>query len=255
MNRCTAPHCRTDGEEPREADPGQTLCQRCRTRLRNEVTAMPSLAAWLHLHLAATGSGGLEPVSGSREAPTPLNLRILGVVGDAARFTVHEGIDPETGRPYRDQEPIPNIRSVLVGWTRVLADHLRTPDGDWPADTIAAMAAWLGGRVTVIAGQGWAADMATEVHDLHDYAWRLAPIRLGRRALYRPCPSCDLLALVLEYVDPDNREDGKEAARARWPRVVCDVRAGGCSRVWREQDYDWLGHVLGQEQPASGGAA
>lgn len=223
MTACVLPH-----DDPRDAEPGSWTCGRCRSRLRNQCAALPNLANWLQLHIVRTRRAG-EPVTGSRETPVPASLDILAMLGLGATHveTVRRrGIGMDT-----DRDDLPNIYRTAASWARLIFES--KPDAEFPAaNTLAGISAYLVAHIGWICQQEWVGDMAAEIGDLHAQARKLAPRFAPRKHLRQPCPSCECMALVLEHGD-----------------VECEARAGGCGRIWRDGDLDWLGHVL------AGGAA
>lgn len=89
--------------------PNATLCWDCQVRLTHLLADLGEDLAELHTQLARQARIGTG--SGSRSAETPLAF-------DA-----------------RASEILDNVRTVLVGWTRVACET----EGDWPDDTETAM--------------------------------------------------------------------------------------------------------------------
>lgn len=78
-----------------------------------------------------------------------------------------------------------------------------------------------------------AGDFADEVTRLHATAVAMVKNKPVRRHLPAPCPSCDMLTLV--------QEEG--LANRPW-YVECVERAGGCGRLYQEQEWTWLTQLL-----------
>lgn len=85
-------------DEAVDADVG-LLCAPHYARLRNQLVALPAVAGWLQVHLAAGGAPG-ERVSGSREDPIPLRVDLLDLMGpDSSRYVTPAADRDERGRP------------------------------------------------------------------------------------------------------------------------------------------------------------
>lgn len=145
------------------------VCTRCASEA---AAALRTVAEWLANDLVAatakqtalgTGQSGGKPTKAS-EAPMPLDLR----ASEAASV----------------------LRNTLVGWVRVVHDELHP--GHLPADTTAAMAAWLAPLVRRARITPWGAELVDEVTAAVDQAMRAVdrPIR------YVPLPStCRMMTL------------------------------------------------------------
>jgi hypothetical protein len=116
--------CVTDhGDSERRALPGLRLCGGCHDRLVRDLSDLPHLHDRLGDHLGTGGSAAFGGrVSGSSAAPLPINPAVAD---------------------HRDQ-----IRHDLVWWAILVADMRGHAQ---PANTVPAIAAWLGRHVDWIA--------------------------------------------------------------------------------------------------------
>lgn len=88
----------TQHDDPADTDVG-LLCAPHYAHLRSQLLALPAVAGWLHVHLAAGGAPG-ERVSGSRDDPIPLRVDLLDVIGpDSARYVTPAAERDARGRP------------------------------------------------------------------------------------------------------------------------------------------------------------
>ncbi len=134
-----------------------TVCAVHANQLRQDLAELPGLHRDLERVLARY-RGGLVAGGGGGEA-LPYNLAASEVAG--------------------------TIRAVLVAWIRDLDDN---PEHH-PADTVTAMALWLGARHHRLAGHPAAEEVVREIHDVHQAAKRAyfgptLPESLG------PCTTC-----------------------------------------------------------------
>jgi hypothetical protein len=117
------------GDDPAEALPTLRLCRSHRDGLRRDLERLPSLHARLATALATGGtSSGTGRVSGSSSEPLPIRADVADL---------------------RDQ-----IRHDLVWWAIFVAEERGHAQ---PANTVHAIAEWLGRHVEWIAGHSVAA--------------------------------------------------------------------------------------------------
>lgn len=155
---CPGDDCR--GCQRARAADGLRLCSLHTDRLGQDVLTAAQLYDELALRLqAGTGSG--EPVSGT---------------SDTTRLPNPAAVEMRT-----------EIRHVLAGWTRLIAEergfHL-------PADEVAAMARYIKRSVAWLAAGEYADEAAGELHDLRGRAWGIAYPSGTRRVAIAPCPLC-----------------------------------------------------------------
>ena len=164
-------HC--TGCAPRPAYDDTLLCGRCfHRRLRSPIRQMPTIHAWLGARMGGVKSPGLErDVSGSRDAPIPLN---------PAMHDVRELIE-----------------QLLCRWAdRVATEHeppIRGPDHR----DVAACAAYLDAHVGWVSKQAWVATLIVHVKQLTRMATGLAPWQQAVTKLPIPCTRCQQPTLVL----------------------------------------------------------
>ena len=196
------------------------VCDGCRDRTRAHLRDVVELYALLPAHLERPAGGG-EKVSGSREAPVPVQLDVLDLsLPLRGRAAVHD--------PDHDQAGHTPVVWILDSWARDWQATL-CPDHQLPATTVATLAGWLGDRLDLACDQHPAIDeFADEIRRT------VAALRgvLGhthlRHRLPAPCPDCDMLTLY--------RDDG-----ADW------VECGSCHRLWSEDEYPWLVRTAAEE--------
>lgn len=194
-----------------EVETGQ-VCTGCTRRIAADLADIPTLYARITLTPAV--NPGRVRVTGSHNAPLPLNVDALDLTLPARGGTVHDRYGDQTGHipaatildqwvdDWRDQRARGEGRPDPVVW--VLADWLlvRLDDAcaDHPAvDEFAADMRRLRRQLLVAAGDG--------------------PVRAER--LPAPCLRCDLLTLV--------RDDG-------------DVRCRNCGEWLSDERYaEWVG--------------
>lgn len=231
MNRCTAPHCRQDGEQRVVLD-GAYLCVICRMRLVDNLRDLPRLYDELALRLASVGGGG-EPVSGNAREP---GLNLSGPVAD-----------------HRDL-----MRHTVASWCRVVVEDrgVTPPGGRWVlrglppgvegplarvwmpgTDDLSILAPWLVTHGDWLAHREFAADVHGEVWDLRRRAWSLAYPSGRKRYEVAACP---------ETVD------GQRCGGTLWATIaqvdsllpsalVCDASE---EHVWSAEQWMTLGRKI-----------
>jgi hypothetical protein len=167
---CVAPH-RHEPDRLRPAATGTLLCQGHLTGLERHLAEVTAIYDWLGACMVRDGTGATDaPITGSREAPTPLRVSLHDLRAD--------------------------ICAKLSSWTHLVTEDraMRGPDH---FDDPHAASGWLMSQVVWIAGQEWVDEFWTEVDDWHRLARSAAPWDRDRRNLPAPCPDCSLLALSL----------------------------------------------------------
>jgi hypothetical protein len=159
---CTGRH-RDDADKM--AAPGAQLCYGCTHRLGSDLAALPDLYDACEAALVATGNAGGERVTHRRDPGLVLSLPAL-----KARTA---------------------IRAELVSWVRIT--HEERGLVVWPANSIAAMAVWLGSHIGWISAQSWAPEFARTIGDTASEAKAAAYPANVRRIDVGPCPvrECD----------------------------------------------------------------
>ena len=214
MTGCVGTH----PDQPTHADIGR-LCYACWTRLRSQLCALPAVAGWLHVFLAAGGAAG-ERVSGSREDPIPLRVDILDLIGPVAPNPSLPVI-AEARVGGSDQAGDPSILDELRAW----AEQVEAETGEAWEDrrTVTGAVTYLTGRLSWIVEQPWVDEFDARIRDLSTRAHRVAPWRAEIRRDPTPCETCGRRAIVIHLAEGHSR---------------CEKRAGGCGRVivWDHRD-------------------
>jgi len=207
-NECPDHHGHCEGCQPREAKLGK-LCQRCATRVRDDLNAIPELT----VHAASRTDGRLSPAHQESD-------------------TTRHATNPNPPSP----SPAWDTAEETLQWTLRTAlacadaNHHYGPfqyrvDGVPDARNITALTnyirAWLDWYATV---------MPEDIYDETTALRRRLTHATGRdrltHRLKERCPSCNQLTLT--------RDDGDD-------RVEC--RNQDCGRIWREGEYEHLAHV------------
>lgn len=180
---------------------GTALCKPCVGRMTAALGALPDLAAELEVLLSrqAVMVEGAGRVSGNGETPLPFHA-------EASR-------------------QLHLLRTRLVGCVRDLAgDEAEV----YPADTIAAMAAWLKARTDDIARHGAAVDFYDDIVGSCEVAWRVVDLAANRtRFPVGPCPG--------EHVGDDC--DGQV-----WAVIPTDAEHGVARLECRSCGARWEAH-------------
>ena len=237
------------------------LCEHCAGKVGGWLAELGSLFPRLPDALAPGKSGEQDRVSGSREAPLPVRLDALSLLGPAAgrdRTYLDRG-DDRTGDMQAGAEP---VLSVLGTWVRWVAQqrHLTHPDpvpgtplvrhpqAPYGPETARQNRQRLDMQAAANAGTLWlrtvsslrqflarhhdwtrqqpeADRYAADVHDL----WRASKAVLGDwpakpdHLAGVPCKRCDAIAMY-RHVGVNGR--------------VCDTDSGGCGYTFTDDDWD-----------------
>lgn len=105
------------------------LCERCASALGGWLADLAELIRATPAALVPGSSGDGPRVSGSREAPLPVRLAALSLLGPAAgwdrRLDAETGLDPGDDRSGVMQHGPEPVLSVLTGWCRRIASERR----------------------------------------------------------------------------------------------------------------------------------
>jgi len=188
---------------------------------------------WLSRNLERGGLNG-ERLTGSREAPIPVSVAVMVLLGHGHSCDedchTSKCFGPDGCPGHHDPDGADNlslsIPGVLEGWVDIVLDQHPDRGLTGPESTIAGCAAWLGVRLDWITEQEWVNPMSAEVDELISRAnaavpW-LPPIE---RQDYRPtpCNKCDKRALLWRY-----------------PYMECDRDIGGCGDLRTLKEHkDW----------------
>lgn len=210
------------------------LCSTCRNRLSSLLIRIPSLSVWLYDNIEPSGAAG-ERVSGSREEPIPLRIDILDYIGPTAAKELSETMGTtyrelnSRGLPERVQIGEPSLLDVVGSWAMLVSEER---NDDWPTkDDLSSLTSWLHSQLDWIVQQSWVDDMLWNLGDVARKAERVAPRSPEIRRIKKPCPSCDIKALVF----------------TRGIGVKCEQKLAGCGRSWIDDEFDRLVIVLGSE--------
>jgi hypothetical protein len=203
-------------------------CATCLSRLGFQLREIPGLHALLPSALSP-GQTGTERVSGSHEAPVPVDVDVVDLLG-AAR----QPEPSQAGRQHpEDHIGHLSVASVLDQWVRDWRD-IRARGEGIPAPTVTALAGWLHVRLDWACDHHLAIDeFDMEIRHLADAMRTALALRRYVVRLQAPCPTCDTRALYRE-VDP--QEGAAEY-------ITC----GGCGRLWRPEEYARLATILVDE--------
>ncbi|WP_326829698.1 hypothetical protein OIE13_06050 [Streptosporangium sp. NBC_01810] len=201
------------------------VCRACSTDLLRDLRDVPSLAH--HMELAAAKQTRLGTSGGSP-------ARELGEHADEIGLTIRKAPLPWDERARTAQHA---LRTVLVGWVRVLQHGVRPYEGPRcqdcahrsctylslgrsPADTLPAMAVWLIRHRAVLLGRDAAPEAVDGIREA---------IRQARRTIDRPADRI--------YAGPCNQCERDLYARPGAPTVDC----GPCRLRYDVQDRrDWM---------------
>jgi hypothetical protein len=205
--------------EPRPATTGH-VCDPCRLPLPGILDDIATLHGQLDLR-PATGSAGPR-VSGSRDAPLPLNVDALDLGASARVNGVHDD--------HGDQIGYPAVASLLDQWVRDWRDmRLAECRERLPGTSVPQLASWLRGRLD------WACDHHPAIDE---FVAEMRSLRMILRSacglteprperLVTPCSYCAQLTLVRVHGDHDR-----------------PIRCRACERRWTEEQYaEWAGEL------------
>ncbi|WP_354393073.1 hypothetical protein [Streptomyces atratus] len=171
--------------------------------------ALPEAVAqtWMARHRVQRGNSN-ERVSASKEAPLPLRLDVLSLLGPSAD-QVLSGEEQEG--------PVPVV-GVLSSWADLVAEQTRQKP---VSHTVSTLTQFLLDHVEWVCRQAWVADFAEELEGLMKTLRRVSGIEPVRILLPTTCPTCDLRVMV--------REEGSGwAAECRYcPAVKLSAREYG----------------------------
>jgi hypothetical protein len=139
---------------------------------------------WLARHRAQKG-GRSERVSASKEAPLPLRLDALSLLGPSAD-TVLSGEDQEG--------PVPVV-GVLAAWSDLVAEQTRQGT---VSHTVSGLTQFLVDHVEWACRQTWVADFAEELEGLLKTLRKVSGIEPIRIVLPVLCPSCEMRTMIRE---------------------------------------------------------
>lgn len=231
-------HLIKDGEhkgdhDGTEAGDRSLLCRSCTRRLEQRLAELPWVYDWL-THNLERGMAGSERLTGSRDAPIPVSVAVLVLLGRGHSCDDGDGchtskcFGPDGCPGHHDPAGADNtltIPGVLDGWVDiVLAEH---PDRRLHGpDATIGCAAWLGVRLDWIIEQEWVPELCREIDELISRANAAAPwLEPPTRQDYRPtpCQKCDKRTLVWRY-----------------PWFECDRDIGGCGNLTSIAEHkDW----------------
>lgn len=184
----------------RDSDLSRT-CRPCRNRVRGLLLGLPEavVQCWMARHRVQRGTSN-ERVSASKEAPIPLRLDVLNLLGPSADGVL-SGEDQEG--------PVPVV-GVLSTWADLVAEHTRQKP---VSHTVSALTQFLLDHIEWACRQEWVSDFAEELEGLTKTLRRVSGIEPVRVLLPVTCPTCDLRTMV--------REEGSGwAAECRYCSVV-----------------------------------
>lgn len=200
-------------------------CRPCRNRIRGVLMSLPETVAqvWMARHRVQRG-GESERVSASKEAPIPLRLDVLNLLGPSAD-AVLTGED-QTG-------PVPVV-GVLTSWSDLVGEQTRQRP---VSRSVSGLTQFLLDHVEWACRQEWVADYAAQLEGLLKTLRRVAGIEPVRIWLPVLCPSCDMRSMV--------REEGSGwAAECRYcPAIKLSVREYGQLVAAQAQSVSTPGEV------------
>ncbi|MGW7350913.1 hypothetical protein [Streptomyces sp. NPDC054784] len=183
MNESTVCVCCTRTMLPHEV--GRFACGVCERRAAAQLAELPAQLVVLRgSRVREVGAG--QRVTGSRTAPLPGREDVLNLLGPSAPGDVTD--------PHGDQTGDIPIAGTLASWVLLIAGerHLRGPR----RGSEEQLAAWLAGHLPWACRQPWVDEMLRELGAMTAAVRGITRVRPQRRALTRPCPRCDALALV-----------------------------------------------------------
>ncbi|ROP53296.1 hypothetical protein [Streptomyces sp. PanSC9] len=195
-------------------------CDRCRSRIRGALSALPEQYVYLSMSRQRLQGGGGDGRSSTRlRAPLPGNEAVLNLLGPAARQGVIDAQD-QVG-------PVP-FMEVLWGWSQALSEERAL---DPVTKNVTAMTTRLTAHLPWICEQPWVADFAEEIHDLVRACQKITMTE-PRRELLRgvTCPSCELTALV-RYFPGDWAAECRNCPSVRFDRHDYEALVQGQART------------------------
>lgn len=199
---------------PRPVGPGGALC-------RGHVTGLAQ-----HLHELP---GALDLLMLPRRSGAPL-----------ARIARHE--HSEVGPPDATVDLRDHAYWVLALWVTLTVEEGRLVRR--PQSTVAAMCAWLAGRLDVITGREWVKDLAEEVAELHRRAKGLAAVSEVQRIPIGPCPQPTECDVATRTERPDRACAGQVTA-VLGLRAPLTAECGSCGMVVPLERLTRLGGQMG----------
>ncbi|WP_326755116.1 hypothetical protein OH738_10695 [Streptomyces hirsutus] len=147
---------------------------------------LPELVAqtWMARHRVQRGTSS-ERVSASKEAPVPLRLDVLSILGPSADGVL-SGEDQEG--------PVPVI-GILSAWSDLVVEETRQRP---VSRTVTGLTEHLLHHAEWALRQEWAADFAQELEALTKTLRRVSGIEPARVLLPVVCPTCDLRTMIRE---------------------------------------------------------
>ena len=240
---CAAPRCRIPGRHgedcpgdcrgchPALAADGLRLCGHCAKRIGTDAVKLAELYDELELMLRpAGGTGGGHGQPGSASPPRDAVVAIRT-----------------------------EIRHVLVGWVRLIAEErgIRLP-----ADRLDALGAFAARHADLLAASDYAADAADELRQLAGRAWGLAYPNGTRRLRVGPCPQCGgvgsgrwaIQRLPAGFIGPPNRSGmliavmREQDGGALPSEVFCDL---GAEHRWTADQWRKLDRLVTKRRMAA----
>jgi hypothetical protein len=200
----------------------ERVCDACRTRLPHTIADIAHL--WTQLPAAMQPAHtDNQRVTGSREAPTPVNIDALDLSA-----TARSGEASTAAREHpEDQIGQVPVAFILDQWARDWRDEMAFRQS-LPQPTVPELAKWLIDRVD------WAADRHPAIDEFATEISRLRAVLRGTLGLYDPPPEfCD--GVVCRKCD-------RYALYREGDYVECDH----CGLLYSEQEYhDWVGLLAG----------
>lgn len=236
-------------EEGPEAEVGY-LCLECFSRLRRQLTELPAIAAWLHVNLAAGGSGLHERVGGTREDPMPLRADVTDLIGpvaptptEALSRDMASGHVNSKGERIIDQAGEPSMYDEMRSWAALVEEESWTHGCDEQApehepqacpkrygwewedrQTLVGSVSYLATHLSWIVAQPWVDEFVGKVKELTQRAHHIAPWREERIRSQYACETCGVMAVVIHLGEGFRR---------------CERKAGGCGRREKLSEYEY----------------
>ncbi|MEU6181182.1 hypothetical protein [Streptomyces coeruleorubidus] len=139
---------------------------------------------WLARHRVQRGGAG-ERVSASKEAPIPLRLDVLSLLGPSADEVLSG--DDQVG-------PVPVV-GVLSAWSDLVSEEARQKP---VSRTVSTLTQYLVSNVEWACRQEWVADFAEELEGLLRTLRKVSGIEPVRIVLPVLCPSCEMRTMIRE---------------------------------------------------------